>query len=348
MNIYEFINSKAIRNHLKDINYELTPMEAAFVVWQSKTHTMKQKHEGFQYIIDNMPDCPIEQKPWSAVELNWTIEHNTLHKMLKRFMEVEYEIIGAVKKDEDNALYSVRAVYEDFDYEEDERFFTSYEKCLKAANSLDDCEAYPFYYYEITKRWTDDKKARYISMKVLMDGEILSVSDENCTFIKDFRMLGAFEDMWFQFPVPFKKGDIVYNEKKGYVGYSPYGTEPFVLEGVCYDMWTEKQVQSKKERGDLTDMTAYGYFQNENGEVFYECMHDYFSLDYYPKKLEGKQRILTALSNHLKGKISVDLLMNAYHIILNEGNITTQRKYLGITDEGLKFAGLKEENNEKT
>ena len=181
-----------------------------------------------------------------------------------------------------------------------------------------------------------------------MDGEILSVSDENCTFIKDFRMLGAFEDMWFQFPVPFKKGDIVYNDKKGYVGYSPYGTEPFVLEGVCYDMWTEKQVQSKKERGDLTDMTAYGYFQNENGEVFYECMHDYFSLDYYPKKLEGKQRILTALSNHLKGKISVDLLMNAYHIILNEGNITTQRKYLGITDEGLKFAGLKEENNEKT
>ena len=49
-------------------------------------------------------------------------------------------------------------MYEDFDYEEDERFFTSYEKCLKAANSLEDCEAYPFYYYESTKRWTDDKK----------------------------------------------------------------------------------------------------------------------------------------------------------------------------------------------
>ena len=32
----------------------------------------------------------------------------------------------------------------------------------------------------------DDKKARYISMNVLMDGEILSVRDENCDFIKDF------------------------------------------------------------------------------------------------------------------------------------------------------------------
>ena len=84
---------------------------------------MNQKHEAFQYIIDTMPDCPIAQKPWSATELNWTIEHNTLHKMLKRFMEVEYEIIDVVKKDEDNALYSVMAVYEDDDYAEDERFF---------------------------------------------------------------------------------------------------------------------------------------------------------------------------------------------------------------------------------
>ena len=98
MGFLEFINSKAISNHLKEINYEFTSMEAAFVVWQSKTHTMNQKHEAFQHIIDNMPDCPIDQKPWSATELNWSIEHNTLHKMLKRFMEVEYEIIDVVKK----------------------------------------------------------------------------------------------------------------------------------------------------------------------------------------------------------------------------------------------------------
>lgn len=341
MDILKFINSNAIRFHLSEINYEFSPVESAFVVWQSKTHTMKQKHDAFQYIIDNMQDCPIKEKPWSAVELNWTIEHNTLHKMLKRFMEVETEIVDAVKKDETNALYSVRAVYKDFDYEEDERLFTTYDKCLTVARNLEDCEAYPFYYNEITKRWTDEKKARYISMKVSMDGEILGVDSENCNFIKDFMILGAFEDMWFQFPVPFKKGDIVYTEKKGYVGYSPYGTEPFVLDGVCYDMWTEKQIESKKERGDLTDMTAYGYFQNENGEVFYECMHDYFSLDYYPEKLEGEQRILTTLSNYFKGEISVDLLINAYHMILDEENLKRKKKYLGITYEGLKLAGIK-------
>ena len=90
-------------------------------------------------------------------------------------------------------------------------------------------------------------------------------------------------------------------------------------------------------------MTAYGCFQNENGEVFYECMHDYLSLEYYPEKLEGKQRILKTISSYIKGNISIDLLMNAYHIILGEERIYFQRKYLGITDEGLKLAGLKEE-----
>ena len=72
-------------------------------------------------------------------------------------------------------------------------------------------------------------------------------------------------------------------------------------------------------------MTAYGYFQNENGEVFYECMHDYFSLDYYHEKLVGKQRILTALANYLKEEISIDLLMNAYHIILDEENVKKEK-----------------------
>ena len=38
--------------------------------------------------------------------------------------------------------------------------------------------------------------------------------------------------------------------------------------------------------------------------------------------------------------MSVDLLMNAYHIILNEEDITKRRKYLGVTDEGLELAGL--------
>ncbi len=40
-------------------------------------------------------------------------------------------------------------------------------------------------------------------------------------------------------------------------------------------------------------------------------------------------------------KISIDLLMNTYHIILNEEEINTQKKCLRITNKELQFVGLK-------
>ena len=33
MDVYKFINSKDIREYLKKINYEFTPVEAAWLIW---------------------------------------------------------------------------------------------------------------------------------------------------------------------------------------------------------------------------------------------------------------------------------------------------------------------------
>ena len=96
-------------------------------------------------------------------------------------------------------------------------------------------------------------------------------------------------------------------------------------------------------------MTADGYFQSGgpryggNGRIYWECMHDYLSLEYYRGGLEGSKRILKAVSNFLKGELDLDHVLNAYHIILNEENADCFRKFLGITQEGLRLAGLQEE-----
>ncbi len=45
MDTYEFINSKDVREYLASQNYQLTPVQRAFLVWQSKRHTLEQKHE---------------------------------------------------------------------------------------------------------------------------------------------------------------------------------------------------------------------------------------------------------------------------------------------------------------
>jgi len=58
----EYINSSAIREHLKKLEYRLTPVQCAFLVWQSKRHTLKQKHAAWNDMIETMPDCAVEER----------------------------------------------------------------------------------------------------------------------------------------------------------------------------------------------------------------------------------------------------------------------------------------------
>ena len=50
------------------------------------------------------------------------------------------------------------------------------------------------------------------------------------------------------------------------------------------------------------------------------------------------------ISNYLKGEISLDLLLNAYHVIILEEHIKDARPY-NITQEGIALAGITEDKN---
>ena len=61
MDILKFINSKDIREYLQKINYQFTPIEAAWLVWKSTNTTLKENHTAWGEIIKTMPDCRIEK-----------------------------------------------------------------------------------------------------------------------------------------------------------------------------------------------------------------------------------------------------------------------------------------------
>ena len=142
-------------------------------------------------------------------------------------------------------------------------------------------------------------------------------------------------------------------------GYNLFGNEPFVLTDLC--SWgshelkingypdknsryahADRQLRYHRENADETDMTAYGYFQWEDGRVYYECMHHYLDLEYYREEPQGVRRILKAFSSFEKEEISSDLFALAYHAILEEEKSKREREELScFTDEGLRLAGLK-------
>ena len=86
-------------------------------------------------------------------------------------------------------------------------------------------------------------------------------------------------------------------------------------------------------------MNAWGYFQDPDGTIYYEVMHNYMDLEYYHGELTGKKRILKALGNFLKGEIDVELMCRAYHYLMCD-EYTKDSIPQGFTNEGLKLAGV--------
>ena len=95
MDIFRFINSEDIRKHLINLNYDFTPVEAAWLVWKCETITLKERHKAWQEIIDTMPDCSVNEE--QGIE--------SLHMFLKDYMENENQLLEVFFKNESNAEY---------------------------------------------------------------------------------------------------------------------------------------------------------------------------------------------------------------------------------------------------
>ena len=85
MDIFNFVDSRDIREHLRSIDFQPSTIEAAYLVWFSKTATLDQKCEAWQEIARTMPNCSLEAThaglgrpaiPDFHAFLRWTIDYN--------------------------------------------------------------------------------------------------------------------------------------------------------------------------------------------------------------------------------------------------------------------------------
>lgn len=124
----------------------------------------------------------------------------------------------------------------------------------------------------------------------------------------DNEYLTLFEGMFFNFPVPFQKYDIVYCLD------SPQ--EPMLLEDVV--PWRlQKDPNDRSRQPDSSEMHAIcsevidGYIQGD-------IRPNILEIELYVKPLEGEQRILGLISLFFRKKISVYELLQGYRLILAE------------------------------
>ena len=86
MNVYRFINSKDIREHLETIKYPFGSLEAAWIIYQCRFASLEEKHAAWRELIRTMPDCAIEERPNTEA-------HDSLHRFLAAYMKRETKLL---------------------------------------------------------------------------------------------------------------------------------------------------------------------------------------------------------------------------------------------------------------
>lgn len=340
MDLFQFINSEDIRSHLKAIDYKFSSIEAAWLVWQCTRASLAQKHEAWERIIHTMPDCAMEDRP------NMTARPS-LHSFMRDLIDFECRQFDQLKATEPGVVYHYAEYYPSDSYWsiDNDDLSSSFDLCKEKVmtyrrKSADSTRfSLKDYRFRISKIWVDSIK-RTITAEFDGEGELLSIVNYgNRTDDEEDLIYYGFEGMWFAFPTPFSKGDVVC--RRGYENPKGLWEGPFVLDHVLPE---GKVLDRLKKNGDCSDMTAYGYFQNpENGEIYCECMHNYMDLEYYRGDFSGARRALKDLSSFLKGQISVELYTRAYRTILEEEHLRKITPVDGwFTKEGLSLAGLGE------
>lgn len=117
------------------------------------------------------------------------------------------------------------------------------------------------------------KECAYIDAEFTADEKLVSVYSAGILDEEDWNILnGVFDGLWFDFPIPFKKGDVVYQRQKP----GPRFEELiFVLDDAIPLNESIKNMDFYKKWADNSDMSAWGYFQDDDGRVYHECMHNY-------------------------------------------------------------------------
>ena len=335
MNIYDFINSSDIREYLQKIDYQFTPTEAAWVIYNCRRLdvTMQDKHSSWDQIIRTMPDEDIPKRFNCA-------GFPSLHKFLMEYMAVE-DRLSERFFDHNDAVYFLRSYsrhYREW-YNDWDRAFPAFDAAW--ADAEGDFTADNDITAVQVKRQVLSNPDEYMIFTFDTQQRVLTI-DAGTTLLPkpdETVYLESFDGMWFAIPHPFHKGDIVCesdSDGRCHSAESGLCDGPFVLLGTSADNPSPRTIAN----GDNSDMNGYGYFQNEDGSLYYEVMWNYLNLEHYRGELTGRRRILTAMSNYLKDEIGHDILVRAYHYIMMEEYLNSIR-ITDITDEGMKLAGLR-------
>ena len=291
MNIYELLNSRSIAEYWEEIGYQPGSLETAWLIYNSKKLTFNRQCAYWQEIIDTMPDMTIGGRTGDPCGVS-------LHALLACYIKVCRNFAGWFS-DGNGSIYTAADFYDEgAEAETLDAAFSSLEKVKFYA--LENTYSDVF----IINKLPVDCGSEYVTARLWFNKSFEPVRPDKWSFGRfpcneyEYDCFNLFEDMRFNFPVPFRKGDVVFNPDCVDIGL-------YVLSSPEAD-----------DTEDDSDKVFKCYYQGKDGRISATTIRDMTAFEYYRGEFCGKQRIMKALSNYEKGLIGTDLLLRAYHYIL--------------------------------
>lgn len=368
MDIYPFIDSQAIREHLQKLDYGFCASEMAYLIWQSRKKTLEEKLRAWQELMETTADEEVFSDRRRGTKIS-------LHQVLRKYVNTQKNRMEAFQdgKDciyfygyEEDSFYEYGEVSKGVPWQiRSERCFQDYKSCCEALGH--EVEEYRNTGRERGLRdlWIEryDLDGASECDVAHVDAGI-GITRLNCRIVTEKEDVEIdFEDicqeMCVDIPTPFCRGDLVYH-----CGHDDQ--KPFVLDYINTWNWEkrlengfseEEAEEGERERdlcfrsGDPSGMWTYGYEMRDGFGVWYEELgyEEYFNLEYYREPLEGKEQVLKLIGEYLKGKCCLELLLNGYAFFLLDGKDGQLRKryYRSYREEDRKCLGLDSPDEKK-
>lgn len=329
--IYSFLNSQAIKNHFEEINFTPTAVQAAWIILHNFGATMKAKHEGLRYLLNDVADEPF---PYNHhLDEN---EFESLHDYIQQKLNYDADIIWKCQEANPFTVYQWRFLYHDNDRYTDFDDSMLYSSPIVLRNAVrkeleeysSDClESDGIEFYCVRRRTLESPT--YIDSIFNLNHDLIDFEVHCSDDDHNFRIADGLRTTWMNFPVPFKPGDIVHD-----VG-TYRKSAPMLLTST-----TQGKIQECPDyRGsDDSDMNVYGYFLSGGDSIptvpasdgirlFQDVTWNYMDYDYVPEEeLIGNYRIFKVLReiavNEAEAKRKtindIEFLLVMYHHILLE------------------------------
>lgn len=353
MDIYHFVDSPDIRQHLQKIGYRPNAMETAYLVHSSYIATLDEKLEAWQEILDTMPDCIVEESLHLPAG-------SSFHALLRQYIQTVQQGVRNFF-DGDDCVYSYcfhtpPELYCPDGWGVESPLFRDFAICESLCRQDEDHAHADLVRFQRHRVYADD------SYRCAPNDACLYRNPQGNLMLPPFMACGVTDDyddtlfsaLWADIPTPFRCGDIVREVlpfRKGephVLYYLPTWDRQTLLERgfPANSMWlqhADASVARCRRTGDDSDMQDYACRYDACEQLWIGddgFANNYLNLVRVTEPLTGSDRLLYVLRSYLRGEINTEMLANISRLIHLEEHYLEGRRALNYTEDALRAAWI--------